>query len=48
MERFGQKLEHATVATNLQEGLAVLGRRIATKRHASNYLPTRGQNSGEL
>jgi len=48
MERFGLKLEHATVATNLEEGLAVLGRRIATKRHASKYLPPRGQDSGEF
>ncbi|MCL5006018.1 MAG: STAS domain-containing protein [Acidobacteria bacterium] len=36
MKRFGLRLEHAAIATNLEEGLAVLGRRIATKRHGSN------------
>lgn len=40
MERFGLRFQHAAVATDLNEGLAVLDRRIATNRHASNQLPS--------
>ena len=47
MERFGLKLEHAAVATDLDEGLALLDRRIETKPHASNKLSPRSQHAGE-
>lgn len=48
MERFGLKFHDADVAVDLNEGLAVLDRKIASKHYAGNQLPSRSQDADKL